>query len=342
MALCQSICPREVPILDVQLSSVGNTEIRATVTNFANSSFSLLTLNSLLSSDPIRKVYVRVVNTEIPFEGISLQISTTNFPPDVFTYIGAGQTIESTFDLTESFDMSASGEYMVLSSAQFIYAAANQTTTLGVEPYRSNTLLAQVDGDTAKNSPRSFMNRLNRRTQIQNAESCTKEKHAKLEKALQACSRLALSSSIGAQHGSLSRFKKFFNSKNSTTRTEVAHRYLAISDECDSKSPKIKLYCQDDPNFCSSNALSYSEKRLNAIVTCPGFYDAPLQPPRGCKTTTLDVATSLIHDFSHFAEVYDPPTRDLNFGPGGRTSLRKSEAVSNAAAYQGYIKAVLS
>ncbi|KAJ3565827.1 hypothetical protein NPX13_g7353 [Xylaria arbuscula] len=151
LASAASMGKRAEP-LNVQIEQVGNSKVKATITNTGADALKLLKVGSILDSAPVEKVKVFQGSNKVDFEGIKLRLMNGAFADEAFETIAAGQTVEVSFDAAELHDLTASGDYDFVASGVLSYANADSNEVAGVIPYSSNTLTATVDGAQAAES----------------------------------------------------------------------------------------------------------------------------------------------------------------------------------------------
>lgn len=90
------------------------------------------------------------------FDGVRLQLQTTNLNEDSFQVIAAGETVETEWDPAQVHDLSAGGSFDFVAAGSFLTAAIDSTDLSGAVSYSSNTLVSQVEGTAAAEVRREF------------------------------------------------------------------------------------------------------------------------------------------------------------------------------------------
>ncbi|RYO89473.1 hypothetical protein DL766_007625 [Monosporascus sp. MC13-8B] len=124
-AVSVDIGKRDSP-LDVKLEMVGNTAVKASIINNGETDLKLFKTGSFLDEAAVEKVDVFQANSKVAFEGIRLRALTTDLAEDVFETIGARATLETTFDIAQTYDLSGGGVVDLSSEGVFAYAEPGQ------------------------------------------------------------------------------------------------------------------------------------------------------------------------------------------------------------------------
>ncbi|KLU90446.1 metallo-endopeptidase [Magnaporthiopsis poae ATCC 64411] len=159
--------------LSVAIEVVGNSEIKATVTNSGDSDLKLLKTGSILDSQAVEKTEIMGSgSSKIPFDGLRLTIATHNLPADAFVTLKSGASLSTNFDVAAVHDLSAGGSFSITSAGFFSYASSPESLDIaGALPFTSNTVTASVDGAAAAIVRRNFHENLAKRTAVQS--DCT-------------------------------------------------------------------------------------------------------------------------------------------------------------------------
>ncbi|KEQ87884.1 hypothetical protein M438DRAFT_403200, partial [Aureobasidium pullulans EXF-150] len=325
--------------LDVTLTPLGNTKVKAAVTNNGDVSYNLFYKGTFLDEAPVDKLHVTSTAAKAPFTGILQRLATTQLTEESFKPLMAGQTIEVEVELAELYELSTSGAYSVLAAGSVPYAELNSTVLSGSAlSFSSNTL--SVDVDAAEAAKVEFaVSKLEKRTAIQS--DCTGTKLTAIRSALSNCNRLATAAATAATSGSASKFQEYFKTTSSTTRNTVAARLRAVASDCASTTGgKTRTYCTDIYGGCSSGVLAYTLPSNNYIAYCPLFFSDLPGLTGSCHAQ--DQATTVLHEETHAPGVYSPGTEDNGYGYSAATSLSSSRAVLNADSYALYANAIYS
>ncbi|KAJ5557814.1 hypothetical protein N7513_003400 [Penicillium frequentans] len=315
-------------VLDITLSQVGNTQIKAVVKNIGQEEVTFVHLNFFRDISPVKKVVVYQNNAEITFEGIKRRIKLQGLTADVLTTLGVGKTIEDVFDIAATTDLSHGGSLTLHSSGSV--PLVRDGVVFGHVPYRSNRLKIEVDADKASQIIKAIPT-LERRTQMTCDNATLKQQ---LTDALRETSSLAAAAAIAARDGSADKFNEYFKTTNDSVRAVVAARLDAVAREANSTTSATTYYCSDEYGYCESNVLAYTIPARNAIANCDLYYSYLPELARSCHYQ--DRATTSLHEFTHAPGFYSPGTEDLRYGYAASTALQSREAVMNADTYALY------
>ncbi|KAJ5543817.1 hypothetical protein N7494_005096 [Penicillium frequentans] len=302
-------------VLDITLSQVGNTQIKAVVKNIGQEEVTFVHLNFFRDISPVKKVVVYQNNAEITFEGIKRRIKLQGLTADVLTTLGVGKTIEDVFDIAATTDLSHGGSLTLHSSGSV--PLVRDGVVFGHVPYRSNRLKIEVDADKASQIIKAIPT-LERRTQM-------------------TCDNLQ-PQQFAARDGSADKFNEYFKTTNDSVRAVVAARLDAVAREANSTTSATTYYCSDEYGYCESNVLAYTIPARNAIANCDLYYSYLPELARSCHYQ--DRATTSLHEFTHAPGFYSPGTEDLRYGYAASTALQSREAVMNADTYALYANAI--
>ncbi|KAF2501963.1 neutral protease 2-like protein [Lophium mytilinum] len=318
--------------LSVELSAVGNTEVKVAVTNTGSTELNLLSKGTFLDEvQPVQKLKVFSANTEVPFEGMKLRLKTSSLSTDSFTTLAAGETKELTVEAASLHTLTTSGVYDVFAAGAISYAEPGSTALAGSIAYSSNKLSLNVDGAKAA----KVAKKLRKRTYV--ASDCTGSKLSTLKTALADCKKLANAAATAASAGT--KMSTYFKSTSSSVKSTVAARLKAVATECGSTtSGATETHCTDTDDGCESDVLAYTIPSENYIVYCPlSFSDLPVLSGT-CHAQ--DIATTILHESTHAPGVYSPGTDDNAYGFSASTALSSSQAVDNADSYALYANSI--
>ncbi|KAI0200948.1 neutral protease 2-like protein [Astrocystis sublimbata] len=320
---------KRVSPLDVQIKKVGNSGLKATITNTGAEDLKVLKTGTLLDSAPVEKVHVFQGSNKLDFQGIRLRVSNTGFDEESFQTIPAGQAIEVNFDAAELHDFSTTAEYDFVANGVLSYAAADSTEIAGAVPYSSNTLTAEVDGAKAAEVRSAF---LNKRTSVQS--DCTGSKLTATRNAVSACRSFAAAASSAALSNT-AKVQEYF--KSTSVGSRVASVFSKVISECGSTSGGVsRTYCSDVYGACSSNVLAYTLPSASYIVNCPLYFSA--LPGTSNQCHAQDQATTTLHEVTHLSQIAG--TDDLGYGYAAATRLSSSQALNNADSYALFANAI--
>ncbi|KAF2140763.1 uncharacterized protein K452DRAFT_288850 [Aplosporella prunicola CBS 121167] len=328
---------RESP-LDVKLEMVGNTAVKATVTNNGATDLNLLKKGTFMDSAPVEKVEIYSADSRVAFDGVKFRLATDNVAEDAFTTIGVGKTVEVTFDVAEMHDLTTGGSYDLLAQGAIPYAEAGSTTLVDALPYLSNKVTAKVDSAEAAKVRAAFTeksNNLKVRASLQS--DCTGTRGSSTRSAMTNCVSLANAAASAATSGSSSKFSEYFKTTSSSVRSQVAATLKKVASECGSTSSGYSdYYCTDVYNYCESNVLAYTIPSQSVVVNCPLYFSALSVLTSTCHGQ--DQSTTTLHEFTHLSEIAG--TDDLGYGYSAATRLTTSQALNNADSYALYANAI--
>ncbi|KAF2432834.1 hypothetical protein EJ08DRAFT_116987 [Tothia fuscella] len=328
---------KRTDILDVVLSSVGNTILKATITNRGSKDLNLFNKGTFLDSGAVEKVSVSSSAGRVPFLGIRKRVKTSNLTESAFTHISAGQTLEVTLDVATVHDLSVGGTFTVSSFGAIPYAP-HGSTTLSNEAliFNSNELEVKVDGAQAAKIKRTIQP-LDKRTKLQS--DCSGVEGSNTRQALANCQQLATVAAGQASTGSASKFQEYFMTTAASVRGTVAARFRAVANECSSSSSGATTsYCTDVYGACDGNTLAYTSPVDNIVVNCPIYFQYLPVLSRTCHDQ--DMTTTTLHEFTHAPAVFSPGTEDYAYGYSAARSLTSARAVLNADTYALYANAI--
>lgn len=247
-----------------------------------------------------------------------------NIPEDAFQTIAAGETVETSFDIAELHDLSAGGDFDLVSAGTLSYAEPGSTELAGVVSYSSNTITSSVDGSAASKVRRAF---LERRSAVQS--DCTGAKRTSTVNALANCRTLALAAQSAAGSNT-AKVNEYFKSTSSSTISTLQTVFSRVASECGSSTSGVsKTYCTDVYGACSSNVLAYTLPSGSYIVNCPLYFSALPALTKSCHAQ--DQATTTLHETTHLTQIKG--TDDLGYGYAAATRLSTSQALNNADSY---------
>ncbi|OJJ56677.1 hypothetical protein ASPSYDRAFT_80480 [Aspergillus sydowii CBS 593.65] len=338
LALLQGISASPVdvklnsPGLQVTLSQVDNTRIKAVVQNTGSEEVTFVHLNFFQDASPVKKVSLFRNDNEVEFQGVKYRIKTTDLSEDALTSLAPGATIEDVFDIASTSDLSEGGSITLHSQGSVPIVKDKQVT--GALPFSSNELTIDVDGAKAAEVT-NIGKTLARRTQI---SGCSGSRGTALQTALRNTVSLANAAATAARSGG-SRFTTFFKSDSSSTRNAVAARFSAIASEASSTTSGSTQYlCTDTYGYCSSNVLAWTLPAYNIIANCDLYYSA--LPALTSTCYDQDQATTTLHEFTHAPGVYSPGTEDYAYGYSAAVALSASQALNNADSYALFANSV--
>ncbi|KAL4926144.1 putative penicillolysin/deuterolysin metalloprotease [Aspergillus undulatus] len=317
--------------LQVTLSQVDNTKIKAVVQNTGSEEVKFVHLNFFQDASPVKKVSLFRENNELEFQGIKYRVKTTDLSDDALTSLAPGATVEDVFDIASTSDLSEGGSITLRSEGVVPLVTGSDVT--GSLPFTSNELTIDVDG--AKAAEVSSVAALDKRTRI---SGCSGSRGAALQTALRNTVSLSNAAASAAASGS-GRFSTFFKSTSASTRNAVAARFRAIASEASSTSSgATTYYCTDTFGYCSSNVLAWTLPAYDIIANCDLYYS--YLPALSNTCYAQDQATTTLHEFTHAPGVYSPSTQDYAYGYSASVALSASQALNNADSYALFANSV--
>lgn len=167
-------------------------------------------------------------------------------------------------------------------------------------------------------------------------ESCTTSQRTAVEAAVQRAATLSKAAADAALNGDASLFEEYFRTTDTASRQEVAARYEAIANEASNfGSGNVTYNCGNDKEEggCAHGVLAYALSGNNHVVNCADFYKI-VSAIDSCGGT--DQGLVMIHELSHIAAVYSPPTSDFAYKYNALVNLPKDQAILNADTYNFY------
>ncbi|KAI0016258.1 neutral protease 2-like protein [Xylariomycetidae sp. FL0641] len=329
MASAASVGSKRATPLDVQLEMVGNSQVKATITNNGAEALKVLKAGSILDNAPVEKVQVFQGSNKVNFDGIRLRLTQGNFEEAAFQKLAAGEAVEVSFDAAELHDLKAGGAFDFVANGALSYAAADSNELIGSVEYSSNSMTAQVDGLAAAAVRTAFVNK---RTDV--SSDCAGSEATATKNAVSNCEALASAASRAALSDS-SLLQEYF--KSTSVGSTVAGVFANVVDECGSTTSGVSdTYCEDIYGACSSNVLAYTLPSQSYIVNCPLYFSYLPALSRQCHAQ--DQATTTLHEVTHLSQIAG--TEDLGYGYEAATSLSSRNALNNADSYALFANAV--
>ncbi|PGH07192.1 hypothetical protein GX51_01979 [Blastomyces parvus] len=324
-----------IPELDVKLTQVKGTVLKAVVTNTGDEDLNILNLNFFKDNAPVKKVSVYSQDAEVPFAGVRLRHKTSGLSPDVFTHLGPGESFEDEFDVAFTTDLSQGGRVVVKADGYASTADKDGDTLSGVVHYKSNELEIEVDGKAAAGKDFASLNQFSKRARL---TSCSGTTGSATRQALQGAVPLAAQAAAAARNGGQA-FTTYFKTNDQQVRNLVAARFDAVTQEAASTTSGRTTYYCDDPNgICSPNILAYALPAQNIISNCPAYYS--LLPHLTTRCHGQDRVTTSIHEFTHTPGVFSPGTDDIAYGHQAAIALSTQQALNNADSFSLFANAV--
>ncbi|KAK3192537.1 hypothetical protein K4F52_001336 [Lecanicillium sp. MT-2017a] len=337
MASAAAVNTNASPV-SVSLSSMGDTTVKAVITNNGDKDYNIMHKGTILDSVPVNKFQVTKGADTASFHGIKVRMGTTGFHEDDFTALSPGESKEVVVDLASIYGLDKSGAYDVSASGRFRVAEAGSTELVrgaGVR-FSSNSVKINVDGHKASQVTKAIHESLASRSTIDS--DCTASQKTTVQDGIDKCKAQANAAADAAVNGSASKFKEYFMSTATKDRSYVADRFKAVAKECGATDGGVlTVHCKDTYGYCRSNDFAYTVSDDDTVVWCNEYYNAPLE------TSTChgdDKTGTTIHEFTHASSVFDPPTEDHAYGYDDCVALDRAEALENADTYEYYANAI--
>lgn len=335
--------------LQVKLSHIDGTKIRASITNIDSKSYNLLSQGSIFDSSPVRKLevtdgckYIRITFSvalipdafaaySAPFHGISKQAcGQVNLSQSAFTPIAAQQTLEYDVDVVDLYDLDV-GAYNVSLDGYIPYAEEGSTELTGKSlPLLSDQLSLSVNATTSSHRTELKRNTLQ--------SDCSSSQSTAVTNANKACARMATAAAEAAESGSDSAFQEFFMDNSQSTRSQVAASFRKVAQECSSTPGGTGTsYCTDQRGECGGGLLAYTywqdlggDSHVGTTYYCPIYFSTLAPADGGCNDQSQ--ASNTLHETTHAVLA----TRDIAYGLQNVKGLSGIQALQNADSYTYY------
>ncbi|KAI8270846.1 Neutral protease 2 [Colletotrichum sp. SAR11_239] len=321
--------------LDVKIETVGNSGVKASITNTGASDLKVFKTGSILDKLAVEKAEVFAGSEKVAFDGIRLRLQTAGLAEDAFEVIPAGQTVSVEWDVAEVHDLSAGGTFDVAAKGSFSYADADSTDIAGTAPFASNVLSVAVDGAAAAKVRRDFHEHV-KRTVVQS--DCTGTQRTATTNALSNCRSLAAAASSAAVSGSAAKMTEYFKSSTTATRNTVAGVFAKVASECGSTTSGVsRQYCTDIYPACSSGVIAYTLPSQSYMVNCPTFFTMTALS-RTCHAQ--DQATTAVHEVTHLSQIKGTTDQSSCYGYSCVQSLTAAQNLNHADTYSLFANAI--
>ncbi|KAI9162844.1 Disintegrin and metalloproteinase domain-containing protein B [Paramyrothecium foliicola] len=325
---------REAP-LDVKIEQIGNSEVKATITNTGSVALRVLKTGSILDSAPIEKAVISQGDHKVAFDGVRFYIHTAELHDESFLEIASGETVEVQWDAAQGHDLSAGGNFDIITSGSLQYAEEGSNKIAGQVVYSSNTLQAKVDGIEAATVHTAF-HKSQKAKRIAVQSDCSSSQRSTVNSAITAARTLATQAQTAASAGT--RLQEHFRSSSSSTRSTVSSVFEKAASLFDSNSSgAAKLHCADVGQWCTDGVVAYAQPGAQEyIVVCPYWFQFPATA-NACYGP--DRPSILIHEATHLVEV--KATDDVCYGYDGCVeTISASQSLNNADSYAIYANSI--
>ncbi|KAI0438097.1 neutral protease [Xylaria telfairii] len=332
--------------LDVKIEMVGNSGIKASITNTGASDLKVFKTGSLLDKAATEKVNVYqgsklnmpcvfmyettndLIENKVDFSGVRLRVTSSNLPEASFQTIKAGKTVSATFDAAELHDLSVGGAYDIVSMGALQYAAVGSNKIEGSVPYSSNVLSTKVDGVKAS---AVFKNFYAKRENVQS--DCSGGELTATVNAINGASSLAKAAAQVAGSND-DKLNEFFH--DTSVRDQVVNVFNKVAQETSSTTSGAAYHCADIFNSCSNGVLAYTLPSGDYIVNCPLFFSDLPGASKQCHAQ--DQQSTALHETTHLSEIAG--TADNGYGYAAATALSTQDALNNADTYALFAQSV--
>ncbi|KAF5670494.1 hypothetical protein FHETE_4401 [Fusarium heterosporum] len=321
--------------LNVELQLMGNSKIKAVITNNGKSNLKLLKVGTFLDTAPVERAQVFSAEKTVPFDGVRISLDTSALDDTAFQSIPSGQSHEVTFDIAEFHDLSAGGKFSVLSSGALSFATDNSTELIGSVPFYSNRLDAEVDGPQAF-SVRTAFHQKQKRTNVQS--DCSGDKLVATQAALGICAQQALIAQQAAANGPAEKMEEYFKASDAATRSTVANVFSKIAAECGTTNAgDSRYYCSDVYNSCQNGVLAYTLPGGSYMAYCQLYFDRLPGSTSSCHGQSQ--GNTNVHEMTHLNQIKG--TSDYGgYGYNFLRSLTAEQNINHADTYALFANAV--
>lgn len=261
----------------------------------------------------------------------------TDLKPTYFISLPPKGTVEHSFDIASTHDLSRGGKFTLKAEGMVPLAEENGTTITGAAKYNSNELHMDIDGNKAASVERAMgivkrsgpLTRIGKRTSIDMQSCSNRQELQALTAALRASAQL---SSMAAQAVQQNQEKYMEYFKDPQYAQTVQSRFQSVAQESSSTSGGGTTYhCTDLMNGCEQGVLAYTLPSQNEVFNCPIYYSD--LPPLSNECHAQDQATTTLHELTHNPAVQEPFCEDNGYGYERATALSAEKAVQNADSY---------
>ncbi|KAL4877621.1 Deuterolysin metalloprotease family-domain-containing protein [Aspergillus karnatakaensis] len=311
---------------DINLELLGNTTVKAQVTNVGTEGVRLVQRGGVLDQAPTKKVIVKGGETNPTFTGVRVEYILSHLTEEGFVQLTPDQTVASIFDIADLYALSPDQEYTAMADGILEYTTLTDNTKFALFDYVSNEITFTA--------PHDVESKLDARSTLVCDDD---EYNARVQEAIATAAKMATAAAADARTGNSALFEKFFKSTSSDDIEEVAGRLEAIAKEA-TTTGRLTYYCEPTPeDYCSANVAAMMYPTLDKVVNCPGYYTSTRETT-ACGY--LDQAGITLHEYAHAESLYPPGTEDIVYGYEGVLSLNTERAKNNADSFAYYASAV--
>ncbi|TEA14275.1 Neutral protease 2-like protein [Colletotrichum sidae] len=289
--------------VSAQITRVGNTGVKVTLTNTGTDSIKLFVPGTILDPAPVEKVTVISSNAiSVPFDGVRLRLA----PPDLITgdsfkTIAPKEVLNLSFDFGQMHDLTAGGNYDITAVSSIPYAKGGSTKIEGYIPIMSNTLSVKNVNGTQVGITRRDFHLEAKRVAIQ--AGCTRQQNTMVNDALIHCTNLATDAARAAMNNE-KKMKEYFKTFSNDARRAVSLTMTKVANECRSRlaaQSVSSLYCTDVYSSCKDGVLAYTVPSLKYMVNCPLYFHRLPSLTKTCHAQ--DQATTTLHEMTHLTQI---------------------------------------
>ncbi|KAF9641674.1 hypothetical protein BFW01_g1657 [Lasiodiplodia theobromae] len=281
------------PQVDLSIAPVGghtvegSTAVEALLTNNAMMSIDVFRPGSILDMRAISKanVYYAANNSEVPYEGVEVYTNRNLTTDSDWITIPAGQCSSSQFDVADSYDLTAGGDYFYQVDTYALARHSKQHDLQKSVHLVSNRLLAKdVDGAQAAQglAAQAKYSDLAKTDMVVSAR-CPPEEKDTLKRAKKWATKMAMD---GAWYALFSDeaghpndwFVHFYHTNDKQPRCYVIDTLIKIAEKLyDEAARNRRIDCVDRLRICNGNTMAYSEVRTDSARThvihvCPAGF----------------------------------------------------------------------
>lgn len=315
--------------LDVRLRALGDTAVLARITNTGHESLEIVKSGGLMDWRPTRKVNITSENdAQAPvFDGAEVRYINSHLSRDAFAHIAPNQTLHTTFDVSDFYDLTPGQTYTAAANSALEYTTTKQPTKFARAAYRTNTITVTAPKDRhTKLSARSTL------------ADCSAEDTQAAHDALGRATQMAQAAAADARAGTSGLFEKYFKTSDKAARDQVASRMDAVATEATSVGT-LTYYCQPSGNdACGGNIAAVTYPTENKVVNCPAYYQT-VAISNDCGY--LDRASVTLHEMTHASISETQGTDDVAYGLDAVLALGTDDALNNADTYAYYSSGII-
>ncbi|UNI22275.1 Deuterolysin [Purpureocillium takamizusanense] len=332
-AAAPSVGNRGPSPFEVQLEMRGNSEVKATFTNKGKDAVKVLKTGSVLDTSSVEKAKVFSGGAPVPFQGVRLRLATDLLNDSDFQRISPGETVEVTFDIAQTHDLSSGGKFDILADGSFAFANEKSNVLIGSIPYVSKQLGIEVDGGAAAAVHSAFHEK---RTRVQS--DCQGQQLQVTQTALRNCASIARKAQQAAASGPAAKLQEYFKSSSQQVRNTVSTVFGRVASECGSTNSGVSTYhCRDPYSYCEGRVLAYTIPSYSVMVYCPLYFNSLPDLSNACHAQ--DKANTNLHESTHLTQIKG--TDDYGgYGYDFVRSLTPAQNLNHADTYTLYAQAI--